>query len=373
MSPSINGRVKDLSRLRGYLADQFAGHRYVYVGLSGTTLFHEVLKNQPRRVVVLPAFMCPYISAAARLAGKDLIHIDADRQTQLPNPAQLERYLETHDASDILLMLDHSFGYPFPDVARLRARFPELVIFEDCARALGLRIKGHSPGEHSDYVLLSMYKTIGGSRNGAVLLSRTPLPIPEYGTEPVSFRERVAAIGTLRSIYHVLQRHSGLEIPPPIAESEFPHWIPAYGSPSSLCISRFMTELGGLETRTSRRMAIAEELSSELCAAGIDCVRASEGYHSAGHFVSIRVQSVHLRDQIATELSKKGFLMSRTWDVVSSRFSGFRETFPFGNINSEYLAAHMLHLRVRLFPSSRHRRRLVRELASMISYEDLRF
>jgi len=360
-------RTPAVSRVEGWLRERFPHHPYIYFGVSGTTMLHEALKSQSRTWVVLPGFRCPKISAAAACAGKRLIHIDADRRTELPDIAQLLRSLASRDASHTAVLIDHSFGYPFPAIARLRKEFPKLLIIEDLARALGVRIKGQYPGEHSDWILLSMYKTVPGSRNGAVLLSTAPLPLSEGPRVPATLRERVARMEPLRSIYCVLQRGTSGEFRSRLGQLElsFPDWSPTYGFPSDLCLSRFGTDLMRIDNQVAILSSIAEELTADVSAAGFNCIAAAPGCQSAGHFVSFEVRQQHGRDQVLTRVCKKGLFIARSYDIVSAHYRSFQETFPAGHSNSEYFAEHMAHIRVALYTRTKRRRRLVGELCAL--------
>lgn len=355
--------TREVSAVQGWLHERFPHQPHVYFGLSGTTLLYEALKAQTRMSVVLPAFICSNLSEAAVRARKHVAHIDADRHTQLPATAHLEAHLAGQDVSDIVLLVDHSFGYPFPDLIRLRRRFPKLLIIEDCARALGVQIRGQFPGDYSDWVLFSMYKTIPGSSNGAILLTNTPIPMRNGQRVSASMRERVATIGPLRFIYHELQRRTAPDFRSRISSLEnSPKWDPAYGLPSRLCTARFAAELKDLERQASRRSSIANELTDRLCQAGIECIKPAEGCQSAGHFVSFRTPNRHARSELLTRLHRKGLFVQRTWDVVPAHYPSFRETFPSGQSNSEHLAERMGHIRVSLYLNSHRRRRLVEEI-----------
>lgn len=365
------GNQRELFRVLGWLRERFPHHPYVYFGLSGATLLYEALKTQTRESIVLPAYICPKLSAVAVRAGKRLIHLDADRLTQLPNMAQLETYLACQDASDTVVLIDHSFGYPFPGLTILRRKFPKLLVIEDCARALGVRICGRFPGEQSDWILFSMYKTIRGSSNGAVLLTNTPIPLRAGRRVSATVRERVATIAPLRFIHSVLQR-TRPDFRPQLSDLTLPEWTPKYGLPSELCMARFAAELKEFEPRASMRSAISEELTDSLSRVdGIKCIKAVEGCQSAGHFVSFNIRKRQTRDQILARLRKKGLFLSPGWYAVPAHYHSFSETFPSGHASSEHLAEHIAHIPVSLFLSSKQRRRLVPELCDLIlEYEN---
>jgi dTDP-4-amino-4,6-dideoxygalactose transaminase len=292
-------------------------------------------------------------------AGKRLIHIDADRLTLHPDIAPLETYLAGQDESDTIVLVDHSFGYPFPGLAAVRRRFPKLLVIEDCARALGVRICGRFPGEYSDWVLLSMYKTIPGSNNGAVLLTNAPVPIRGGEKVRTSLREQAATIAPLRFTYDLLQR-ARPNFGPRRGGLTAPLWTPHHGLPSELCMARFAAELRDFEPRTSLRSSIAEELAGSLShIPGVKCIRTAAGCQPAGHFVSFRMGKRQARDQVLARLHKKGLFLSRTWDVVPAHYQRFETTFPSGRSDSEHLADHIAHIPVRLFLDSGQRRRLI--------------
>jgi dTDP-4-amino-4,6-dideoxygalactose transaminase len=344
------------------MREQFPRHPHVYFGVSGTTLLSEAFQQQPRSTVVMPAFICPNISTAAVTAGKRVIHVDAARHTQLPDPAQLDTCLASLDESDTVLLIDHSFGYPFANLPALRRRFPKLLIVEDYARALGVKLGGTSPGASADLILFSMYKTTSGSSNGAVLLSTIPLRIEEGPKLAPTVRERVATIPPLKYAYHLMQRFRGSDIRPRSGDADFPQWKPEHGLPNELCCARFFAELTKTETRGPERRAIAEELTANLTKSGIDCIQATEGHQSAGNFVSVRLGKPNTRDLVLSKLCKKGLFVGRTWDIIPMHFRAFDNTFPYGYANSKYLAEEMIHIRLALFSNAAQRRRLVEEL-----------
>jgi len=349
----------NISYITGWMRERFDRHAHVYFGISGTTLLFEVLKREARKTMVLPAYICPSISAAAHLADKRIVHIDADRNTQLPDCAQLEQHLFAEDPSNTVVLIDHSFGYPFPGLARIRAKFPQAVIIEDCVRALGVKVSGESPGKYSDLILFSMYKATRGSSNGAILLANRPIGIKSGEPARITFRDRVSTNALLRCMYHTVQRYRGPESWAIDTSAQFPTWHAAYGSPHRLCVARFIDHLKELDRGPGP--SIAEELVDRLSRAGIQCVRPVEGQHLAGHFVSLLVPKPR-RDGILESLHKKGLFLARTWSETPAHFRGLCDTFPFGHANADYIADRVLHIRVDGFRAASKRRRLVEEL-----------
>lgn len=359
--------MTDVSRIRGWLREHYPDHPHAHFGLSGAALLYDALRAQRRRTIVLPAFICPNISAMAACAGMSVIHMDTRRGTMHPDQRQLEAYLAKQAASETVVLMDHSFGYPFDGLANLRRRFRELLIIEDCVRALGVEARGRNPGEHADWVLLSMYKTIRGSQNGAVLLTRTPAAASCGKRAPVTLRERAATAAPLRFFYDRMQRRR----PPFEARPErlgFREWSPQYGLPSELCMARFAAELREFESRARLRQAIAAELTGGLSEiSGIECMQPAAGCRTAGHFVSFRIEANRPRDAVLASLYRKGLFLSRTWDILPAQYDSFSGTFPEGHAATDDLAEHVAHIPVRLFLREHERRQLIQELTALVA------
>src|SRR5258706_14065024 len=157
--------MQEFLRIRDWLREHFPQHPHIYPGVSGATLLHEALKTQTRTSVVMPAFICPSLSEMAARAGKQVVHIDADPLTLHPDMARLVKHLARQNASETVLLIDHSFGYSLPGLASLRQMFPRLLIIEDFARALRAKIRGQFPRRHAGWRLLLLDKTILASVN----------------------------------------------------------------------------------------------------------------------------------------------------------------------------------------------------------------
>src|SRR5579872_101341 len=299
--------MRDLGLIEGWFRERFPRHPHVYFGLSGATLLHDALLTQPQSTLVLPAYICPSLSAMGLAAGKRLVHAEVDPRTLHPDPAH-------YTLDDAVALVDHAFGYPYAGIAQLRKRNPGLLIIEDCARALGANIDGDLPGAASDWLLFSMYKTIRGSRNGAVLLSNAPLPIPKENRRgAVTVKERAARLAPARFLHHQILRRSRFA---PREIGFAPEHEPQRGLPSELCANRFWAELRDLDSRTRMRREIVQELSENLSRIPeIECVRTADHCQPAGHFVSFAIRKGN-RDRVITRLYRRGLFVMRTWDIV---------------------------------------------------------
>ena len=73
-----------------------------------------------------------------------------------------------------------------------------------------------------------------------------------------------------------------------------------------------------------------------------------------------------LRNELLTDLHRRGLFLLRTWDVVPAFFERFSGAFPFGSSASVFLADHIGHIPVGRFIKAGPRQRLakgVREFA----------
>ncbi|MBZ5601318.1 MAG: hypothetical protein LAO79_03340 [Acidobacteriia bacterium] len=352
--------MRDLQWMEGWFRERFPRHPYVYFGLSGATLLHDAIRAQSQSRFVLPAYICPSLSAMGAAAGKLLIHIEVDPRTLHPAPQEMGH-------EDAIVLIDHSFGYPFGGIAEVRRLFPKLLLIEDCARALGVEIGGELPGRHSDWILFSMYKTVRGSRSGAVLLANAPLSIPRDGRRgSVSMKERAGTFGPARFLYHqMLQRRALFEARPLAAAPDFEI---QRGLPSELCASRFIRELRDLEKRARMRREIAAELTGGL--SRIPCVvpvQAAEGCSPAAHFVSFALQKGS-RDQMITKLYRRGLFVMRTWDIVPGNYESLQSTFVRPPGASLELASRMAHIPIDYFENASERERLLATLPGLIHF-----
>ncbi len=236
---------------------------YVMYGRSGATLLLDALRQEGRRTIILPAFTCPELPAMVMRAGLRLLHVDVDRHTLHCNADQLCICLANEDHRQTVLLVDHTFGYPMPGLITLRETCPELLIIEDCVRALGSEIGGRPVGHHGDWVLFSMYKTTVGNDHGAILLTRTPYDSPSGPAPPVTIQQWAAGVGALRLVYRAFKRFRP-DFSPPMPNLETPVWEPCPGVPNLLTRQRFERQLANLETARAARSAAGEEIQNAL-------------------------------------------------------------------------------------------------------------
>lgn len=343
-----------------WVAAHFPPYRHMYWRLSGTAMLLEALGQSERRTVILPAFMCPTLSTMAVRAGKRVVHIDVDRDTLLMNADHLERCLGESGDADSVLLVDHCFGYACAAIKELRRRHSDLLIIEDCVRALGSTINGEPVGRTGDWVLLSLYKTIPGSDHGAVLLTRSPCEIRSGPVPPARLRERLATFGPARWFYEKVRQFRPSDAGGR-RELETLPWAPHYGAPNGLALKRFAREVGRLEENVARRRQAAREIQEALADfPGLHWIRSGPDCETSGYFLSFTVAGEGQRNRLVAALHRRGFFLLYAWATVPAFIRCFQGTFPFGSSESTYLADHICHVPVVRFLGRRRRTRLIR-------------
>jgi dTDP-4-amino-4,6-dideoxygalactose transaminase len=349
-----------LSQLGDWLRINFPGYQH-HVALSGAAMLYDALLLESRHTVVLPAFICCDLSAVAKAAGKRVVHLDVDCNTMHIKPDQLDYFLSREDPLDTILLVDHTFGNPFPFLASVRHKYPNLLIIEDSVRALGVRIAGEPVGKHSDWILLSMYKTIPGNRNGAILLTKKPVTLKSGPAAATTLRERTATIPACRWPYELIKRRTP-DYPPQPLDREKPNWSPIYGIPGGLCLRRFLADVTNLQRNLMARLAILTDLSERLSAfPAIRKVGTPNGCSPGAYFLSFVVCGPS-RDGLLAHLHRKGLFLLRTWDMVPAFYRSFSDTFPFGSTGSEFLARNIVHIPLHPFRSNIKLDRLIRAI-----------
>jgi dTDP-4-amino-4,6-dideoxygalactose transaminase len=351
---TINGRL--IARLEQRIRDIFPGFT-ASVGLSGAALLHEAFCREKRKTVVLPGFTCQQLAAAAVKAGKRVVHVDVDRYTMHPNYHHLIRCLSTVKTDDTILLIDHTFGNPYPSVVDLRRKYPQLLIIEDAVRGLGVRFPDRPMGGGVDWVLLSMYKTIRGNGNGAILLTRSDRIAASSPQAVPTLRERMATVKPLRWFYDAVKRYYP-EVRPRSRPVPKLQWTPVYGVPSDLCLRRYLAELCVLEQQERIRVEIAQEVAAACSRCeNLTLIQPAARHSASGHFVSFVVKTAS-RDEGLTKLHRHGLFVLRTWDLIPVAFPELSGTYIYGSEESEFLAEHIVHVPIVEFCSVRKIRRL---------------
>lgn len=353
------------SFIRGWIERAYPMFPHAYWGRSGFTLMFDLLCQEDRRIVILPAFTCPNLSLMVIAAGKQVVHIEVDRNTLLVDPSLLERYLAGIADSDAILLMDHTFGYAFPGLREVRDRHPDLLIIEDCVRALGSEVDGALVGRVGDSTLLSLHKTIPGNDHGAILLTRSAYDVRSGPAPKLSVRTLASTCVPLRLAYERVKRRYP-DFPDTLRCYEPWGWSPQYGVPHRLCARRFAHELRHLGAFTQRRLRAIEAMENALQDLdALTFIKPAPTCRSNGYFLSFTVEPGVSRNALLTTLHRQGFSLLRTWHLIPAFLDGFAHTFPFGHAESLFLSDHVAHIPMSRFLTARSQRRLIHGLREL--------
>ena len=294
--------------------------------------------------------------------GTHILHVDVDRTTMQMNEEQLARCLELYGDGQTALLIDHPFGYPAANVAFWRRLHPDVLIIEDCVRALGSTVDGAPVGSDGDWVLFSMYKTTVGNQDGAVLVSRTALELGAGAIAPVTLRQWAAGVTVLRWVHDWMKR-SGASLRDAPRDRDAPAWSPLEGSPNRLCWRRFNRQVEHLQQdRIARRAAGAEIQQALENIPDIRFMKTAPQAETSAFFLSFTFRERERRRRVVERLHRQGLYLVWAWNVVPAVYRSFAQTFPYGCDGSVFLADHVCHVPLEYYLPPRRRARLIAEL-----------
>ncbi len=112
---------------------------------SGIVLALQALQLPPHSRVGMMVYNCDTVMNAIASAGHDVVFVDVTRELTIDMEHLAAR------AQDMqVLIVTHLFGI-VNDIAAIRARFPHLIIIEDCAHAMGCAC-----GREGDFAVYSI-------------------------------------------------------------------------------------------------------------------------------------------------------------------------------------------------------------------------
>ena len=295
-------------------------------------------------------------------AGLRVIHIDVDRRTLHMDPRLLDACLSEQTLSETILLVDHTFGYPDAGIDECRRAYPDLLIVEDCVRALGGEIDGRPVGSSGDWALFSMYKTTRGNDDGAILMTRSPYLMPSARATRPSLRQWASGNPPLRRLNGFFKRRQpGMQ--PATRRSNVPHWTAAAGLPNWLVRRRFEHQLGELAETRERHQRAGDEIRAALDdARHLRFIDVTVGCRTSAFFLSFTLSSQPLRDSLVASMHRQGYFLVWAWNSVPAFYQCFADTFPFGFSESVYLADHVCHIPLVDYAATTRRHRLVTSL-----------
>ena len=211
--------AREKPQLRETLAKLFAVED-VLLTPSGRAGLYFILRAVPHPRVVIPAYTCNAVVEAARIAGKQIVFLDAAPDSFNSSTDGLAALLDR----DTIFIATHQFGIPCDIEAMAQlCRERGALLVEDCAASLGTRVDGRLTGTFGDAAFFSFDSTklINVPLKAGFVLARAPELLAriraaceaEIEPMPIAHQCRLLALGAaylllknpwLYRLYHTL-------------------------------------------------------------------------------------------------------------------------------------------------------------------------
>ena len=171
----ISSKGRFIARFEQEFAE-FVDVEYALSLSNGTTALHAALLALgigPGDEVVVPTLTYVASANAVSYTGATPVFADCEASTWNINPADIERVVTERTRA---IMPVHLYGQPCDMEAIMQiARQRDLLVIEDCAEAIGSRIRGRHVGGFGDIASFSFYgnKTIT-TGEGGMITTRNP-------------------------------------------------------------------------------------------------------------------------------------------------------------------------------------------------------
>jgi dTDP-4-amino-4,6-dideoxygalactose transaminase len=135
---------------------QLTGRQQIRFTPSGRYAIAQVLSSLPQQEVVMPAYTCPVVKTAVKIAGKRIIYVDLAKNSVNASSAE---YAEVAKPGRILLVT-HLFGVP-ADIEAIceLAKNCDCVTVEDAASCIGAQRNGRPLGTFGDFGIYSFERS----------------------------------------------------------------------------------------------------------------------------------------------------------------------------------------------------------------------
>jgi dTDP-4-amino-4,6-dideoxygalactose transaminase len=128
------------------------GERHALLTASGRGALYVLLRALPQNTVVVPAYTCKAVVEAVKLAGKQVVYVEAEPDGFNMDPLALAPLL----GEDATVLATHQFGIPcdIEAIVRLCEKSGAFLI-EDAAASMGSRVGARLTGTFGDAAFFS--------------------------------------------------------------------------------------------------------------------------------------------------------------------------------------------------------------------------
>jgi dTDP-4-amino-4,6-dideoxygalactose transaminase len=149
------GRHQFTDRLTQKLGEMF-GERHALLTGSGRGALYMLLRALPHNTVVVPAYTCKAVVEAVKLAGKQVVYVEAEPNGFNMDPLPLAPLLD----EDVIVLATHQFGIPCDIEAIVRlCEDSGAFLIEDAAASMGSRVDTRLTGTFGDAAFFSFDST----------------------------------------------------------------------------------------------------------------------------------------------------------------------------------------------------------------------
>ena len=150
----INGEallIKQVSKFLGVSTDKVfllnAGRMGLYLALKSLNL------NENDEIIV-PGYTCVVVTNAIKYTGAKAKYVDISSENLNLDTTKLKKSITSKTKA---IIVSHNFGIPYEDIFYIKEKYPDIVIIEDSAHALGSKYKnGQYTGTVGDFAFFSL-------------------------------------------------------------------------------------------------------------------------------------------------------------------------------------------------------------------------
>jgi dTDP-4-amino-4,6-dideoxygalactose transaminase len=307
----------------------FNNKNIYYFNWGRNALFY-LFKKLKYRQIVFPAFTCPTLTQAAEKAGKKVVLADIDINTFNIDINKIPK-------SAACLLVVHTFGNPV-DINKIRKRYPNIYIIEDCAHSFYAKVRDKYTGNFGNDILFSLYKQIPNI-NGSLLFTNKTLKAGR--ARELDFKYLNRLFFKLNGPHQFFLNFQKQRYLPEIQEFKL-----TKKTPSSLSFSLFYLSYLNLLSEIKKRNKIANwyyklaAKSSFLIAQIPEKTSCSSFYQFA---VRLRPEHQDIREKLVLNLRKSNIFIDRLWfqaPIADKKYQQFVKYCP----NSYLLAKTIINL-----------------------------
>ncbi|MBU2063259.1 MAG: DegT/DnrJ/EryC1/StrS family aminotransferase [Candidatus Omnitrophica bacterium] len=335
--------------------DPILNKRHLFFFNSGLACFYLILKalkqSSGKKEVVLSAYTAGSLVVAIKKAGLTPVLCDITLDDFNMDMNSLGGVI---CGKTLCVLGVHMFGIVQKGLVETRERFPDVFTIEDCAQAMGSKLKGKDAGNFGDISFFSFNRGKNLSTYGGGLISARDEKIAgliqkaalDSGAPPLTLSEKIEILFKLLALNLAINPLVyGLLYP---LISRFKDTMP----PEDIIIKQYsgvqagiaLALLGGVKEISKNRYALGMKLIAGLKGTeGVILPKIDEATQPAFNRLPVVFEDLARRDRVEAALCKQGIETSRLYhQPLHQMFAlGYKkDDFP----NACYFAEHVLTL-----------------------------